>query len=275
MSDAELNRAVGAPCEMCAVAKRERLPFPASGTMYQKLQLVSTDLSGKLLEGVGGVKYWQPVIDASSGYADIDFVRTKGGASAKLQNIVVNWETQTGVKVKNVRFDNGREYITRPMAAWLADKGINHQWTNTYSPQQNGQAERYIQSITSAARTALYESWLPETYGPYAVQYANLCKNMMPGKDGVTPYQKFWGKVPDVSMLRVFGSRCIVHVQKEVRGKASKFQPRGEIGRCLGLATDKKGYVVLIDGGDEERIVQSRDVVFDEPPSTMAALLKP
>lgn len=51
-------------------------------------------------------------------------------------------ESQTGCKLKTIRSDNGKEYINHEFQKFLSDHGINRQTTVSYTPQQNGVAER-------------------------------------------------------------------------------------------------------------------------------------
>eukprot|EP00171_Calliarthron_tuberculosum_P004987 IDg4987t1 len=51
-------------------------------------------------------------------------------------------EAHTGRKLKELRTDNGGEYLSNGFRAYLADHGIKHQLTVAYTSQQNGVAER-------------------------------------------------------------------------------------------------------------------------------------
>ena len=67
------------------------------------------------------------------------------------------------------------------------------------------------------------------------------------------------GNKPDVSGMRVFGTRAFVMVPKELR---RKLDPVSEPGIFVGYSTNSKAYRVLLDG--TSKVVESRDVVFDE-----------
>jgi len=55
-------------------------------------------------------------------------------------------ETQSGLKIKMVRTDNGTEYVNSTMTTYFKSKGIVRQTTVPYSPQQNGKAHMLWQS---------------------------------------------------------------------------------------------------------------------------------
>eukprot|EP00171_Calliarthron_tuberculosum_P005193 IDg5193t1 len=54
-------------------------------------------------------------------------------------------EPKASIKVKALRSDNGGEYLSTDFKNYLTEKGIKHQLTVAYTPQQNGVAERMNQ----------------------------------------------------------------------------------------------------------------------------------
>jgi hypothetical protein len=58
-------------------------------------------------------------------------------------------------------------------------------------------------------------------------------RNVVPDlKRKKTPYEMFHGKKPDISMLKVFGSKDFMHIPKE---KRYKLDERCEVGMLVGL----------------------------------------
>ena len=51
-------------------------------------------------------------------------------------------KTQYHTVVRTLRSDNGREYVSNEFCSELNKKGILQQLTCTYTPEQNGVAER-------------------------------------------------------------------------------------------------------------------------------------
>jgi len=76
---------------------------------------------------------------------------------------------------------------------------------------------------------------------------------------GMTPEEKFTGKKPDVSHLRVFGCIAYVHVSNE---KRSKLDPKAEKCIFIGYSLEQKGYKCF--NPSTRKLQVSRDVVFDE-----------
>jgi len=55
---------------------------------------------------------------------------------------ITQLETLTGIKVKRVRHDGAKEYVSHDLKAWYDSKGITLEKTAPYSSQHNGKAER-------------------------------------------------------------------------------------------------------------------------------------
>ena len=119
-------------------------------------------------------------------------LRTKDEAAAALEEVIQLFETQLGKKVKQIRSDGGGEYLNHTMAAYCSSKGILHQKTTAYSPQQNGVAERLNRTLLDRTRAMLADSGLSLRYWGEAIMTANYLRNRSPSKHhGMTPYYAF------------------------------------------------------------------------------------
>jgi hypothetical protein len=170
-------------------------------------------------------------------------------------------ENQCGQKLRAVRTDRGGEYLGRELQGWFASKGVQHQLTTPYTPEQNGVAERLNRTLVERVRAMLQGAGLMNRKDLWAeaVVTANYLRNRsLTSKETLTPWERFTGKRPDVSGLRVFGARAFVHIPAQLRRKLdSVSQP----GIMIGYAANSKAYRILLDSG---RVVESRDVVFAE-----------
>ena len=59
------------------------------------------------------------------------------------------------------------------------------------------------------------------------------------GVHDITPYEKFYGKKPDLSHVRIFGSSAFVHIPDE---KWQKLDPKLEKCLLIGYPLEQKGY---------------------------------
>jgi hypothetical protein len=111
------------------------------------------------------------------------------------------------------------------------------------------------------ARTVLSEYKMPERFWSEAINTARhainrLYLNRLLKK---SPYELLSGNKPNVSYLRVFGSKYYILVKK---GRHSKFAPEVVEGFLLGYDSNTKVYRVFNKSSGLVEV--SSDVVFDE-----------
>jgi hypothetical protein len=207
-----------------------------------------------------GNLYLLTFLDEYSSLATVRTTKTREAVPAIIQETLTLLENQTGARVQSVQTDRGGEFMKESLREWYRSKGIQHDTSAPYTPQQNGHAERLNRTLLDRVRAMLVENELKPTLWEEAVQAAVILYNRSPsaGKSA-TPWQLFFGVVPDVSMLRVFGSPAYVTIPQHER---SKLSPQARSGVLVGYGTNCKGYRVLIGGG----VITSNDVTFDERP---------
>ena len=165
-------------------------------------------------------------------------------------------------RIGTLRTDNGGEYLSGEFKEYLKSRGIRHELTVPYSPQQNGVAERMNRTLMESARAMIAHAGLPNSYWGEAVATAAYVRNRMPTtaiKNNQTPYERWYGRKPNVNHLRVFGCVAYAQVPDTERQKLDKKAVKL---RFVGYAKTSKGYRLL--DGKTEIIVTRRDVVFNE-----------
>jgi len=75
--------------------------------------------------------------------------------SGRLRKMLLLMETRSGRQLKALRSDNGGEYVSRSFKAWLTARGVHHQLTVPYSPQQNVAAERINGALLDKVRAVI------------------------------------------------------------------------------------------------------------------------
>ena len=73
-------------------------------------------------------------------------------------------KTETGLKVKYLRSDNGGEYIDGGFSEYYATQGIRMEKTIPGTPQQNGVAERMNRTLNEHARSIRLHAELPKSF---------------------------------------------------------------------------------------------------------------
>lgn len=74
-----------------------------------------------------------------------------------------------------------------------------------------------------------------------------------------TPEEKWSGVKPDVSELKIFGSKVMVHVPKQ---KRTKWEPKSETMIFVGFDDNKKGFRCYNE--KTKKVIVSRDIIFFE-----------
>ena len=100
------------------------------------------------------------------------FLKSKDEVVCKFKEFTALVERQTGKKLKILRSDNGKEYVCAEMKKFMREKGIKHQLTVQYTPEQNGIAERCNRSLCTKARSMLEDAKLERKFWAEAVNTA-------------------------------------------------------------------------------------------------------
>ncbi|KAL7278428.1 hypothetical protein ACG7TL_007425 [Trametes sanguinea] len=255
-------------CTDCLQGKHFRAPFYPATVETTVGERVYIDVMFFNTPSLGGGEIAFTYDDGGSSFLVTYVARTKTETeSVGLLETYHNWlERQSGQKLLVVRTDNGGEFLNGAWTAYLRRTGIQHETTTPKTPQQNGVAERGHRTLGERVRTMLADSRLPEYLWGEALMCATYTKNLTASvrQGGKTPYERFYGTVPDISHLRVFGCLAWVKVPDDTRRKLDSKSVRGFL---VGYTEDASYRVWLPqEGGPHGKVVRSRDVVFEEGP---------
>ena len=255
-------------CEGCQLGKLHRSPFHSSKTRTSKpLELIHSDICGPFqIETPGKKRYFITFIDDYSRYTMVYLLQNKSQALDKFKEFVNVVSNQIGNNsenrsVKILRSDNGGEYLSKLFDTYCKSKGIIHQLTAPYSPQQNGVAERMNRTLVEMIRCMLHQSKTPLSFWGEALFTAVYIRNRVPSSanDGKTPFTLWYGSIPDLSNLRIFWCDAFVHVPDV---KRKKLDAKARKCKFVGYSLEQKAYRFW--DPVQRKIIISRDVVFDE-----------
>lgn len=130
--------------------------------------------------------------------------------------------------------------------------------TCTYTPQQNGVAERMNRTIMNKVRCMLSESGLGKQFWAESASTAVFLINKSPSSsiEFEIPDEKWTGHPPEYKTLKKFGSIANVHSDQ------GKLNPIAKKGIFLGYPTGVKGLKVWLI--EDRKCVVSKDIVFQE-----------
>ncbi|GJV10376.1 retrovirus-related pol polyprotein from transposon TNT 1-94 [Tanacetum coccineum] len=224
-------------CSACALGKSKKSSHQpkAEDTNQEKLYLLHMDLCGPMrVASINGKRYILVIVDDYSRFTWVRFLKTKDEAPAAIIKCIKNIQVRLNATVRNVRTDNGTEFVNQTLREFYENVGISHQTSVARTPQQNG---------AEAINTACY------------TQNRSLIRH----RYNKTPYELMQNKKPDLSFLHVFGSLCYPTNDHEDLGK---FDAKADIGIFVGYAPAKKAFRIY---NRRTRIIsETIHVTFDE-----------
>ena len=116
-------------------------------------------------------------------------------------------ENASGQKIKILRSDNGREYVSNDLLHIYSKIGIQIQHSVPYTPQQNGVAKRKNRSLKEMTSCMLESKKLAANLWAEAMHASEYIQNRVSHSSMKwnTPFEAYFRHKLDVSNLRVFG----------------------------------------------------------------------
>lgn len=200
-------------CVACLKGKQHKKPHKPKrlNSIDTPFELLHMDLFGPVnVRSVGGKFYCLVITDDYSRFSWVYFLGKKDETAKTLLQFFAEVENKFGTRVKQIRSDNGTEFKNSAMSVYCLSKGIQHQFSVPYEPQQNGVAERKNRTLIEAARTMLADSGLPAIFWGEAVNTACHVLNrvLTVKRFGKTCYELLYKRKPDISDFQPFGVPC-------------------------------------------------------------------
>ncbi|CAI7778719.1 unnamed protein product [Closterium sp. NIES-53] len=255
--DLKLATGADSPCVSCVGGKLAQHTFPDQGSNADNvLAVVHIDLSGPFrVAAKDGSLYFLLLKDRKTRFVWVRPIAKKSDVLLEFQKWLVLVERQTKKSVLMLRSDRGGEFLGKKFPDFVDGKGIVHDLTCPYTPQQNGMAEREMRTMVESVRTMLLHMGVQHHWWHLALRQAVWVRNCLERSTvppGTTPYQLLTGQKPDLSMARVWGCMAQFLVPEQQRG--GKLKPKARWGRrelCVGPRPRLGGadFVVGCTGG--------------------------
>ena len=162
-----------------------------------------------------------------------------------------------GSPVFHLRADN--EFNNPKVAALCAKYGVQAEFTDANSPQQNSVVESRNRLVWRIVRIGLAETGASMCLWAECFNDAVQAINKLPTSANgfVSPYERFYGVKPEISQRRVWG--CLAYFLDPTAGHAA---PHALKGMYMGEGINQYGHRIL--NLETQKICVSRNVIFFE-----------
>ncbi|WVZ80887.1 hypothetical protein U9M48_028325 [Paspalum notatum var. saurae] len=258
-------------CSACQAGKQVANTHPSKTFMStsRPLELLHMDLFGPTTyTSIGGNNYGFVIVDDFSRYTWVYFLEDKTEVAHVFSKFAMRAQNEFNTSIVKIRSDNGREFDNTNIEEYCDEVGIKHEFSATYTPQQNGVVERKNRTLITLARSMLDEYGTSEKFWAEAINTACYASNRLYPHRLLdkTPYELLNGRKPNISYFWVFGCKCYIYKKSQHLGK---FQRRCDIGFLLGYSSKSKGYSVFNNATG--MVEETYDVEFDESNGSQGA----
>ncbi|GJZ17889.1 retrotransposon protein, putative, ty1-copia subclass [Tanacetum coccineum] len=247
-------------CVSCLSGKMTRKSFPHRlERATDLLRIIHADVCGPLRHvSRQGASYFITFTDDYSRYGYVYLLKHKHEVFETFKVFKNEVENQLGKTIKAIRSDRGGGYISQVFKDYLKANEIVQHLTPPYTPEHNKVSERRNRTLLDMVRSMMNLTTLPLSFWDYALQSATRILNMVPTKKvDKIPYELWYGKVPNLSYLKVWGCEALVK-----RDTPDKFQQRSIKCIFIGYPKETMGYYFYFP--PENKIVVARYAEFFE-----------
>jgi len=187
-------------CEHCLAGKAIRLPFGKAKRASSPLQFIHLDIYSLMnVRARREGNYFITFIDDFTRFGHVYLISHKSEALdcfIRYTNLV---ENKLSTKIKPLRTDRGREYLSKQFKNFCDKKGIARQLTIPYTLQQNGVAERRNRTLFDMVRSMMAQANLPISFWGDGLLIVAYILNHVPSKSvSSTPYELWNGVKPNL-----------------------------------------------------------------------------
>lgn len=150
-----------------------------------------------------GATYFFTFIDDLKHFGYVYLISHKSEALEYFKRFMNEVENQLDKRIKFLRTDQGREYLSNQFEELCNEKGIVRQLTTPYTPQQNGMAERRNRTLLDMVWSMMAQTNLPISFWGDASLTTVYILNKVPSKSVTsTPFELWTGHKTKLNDLR-------------------------------------------------------------------------
>ena len=164
--------------------------------------MIHMDLFGPTTyKSLGGNLYCLVIVDDYSRYAWTFFLEDKSKTIGIFKIFIKQAQNEFESSVVKVRSDNGSEFRNTQVEELCNEIGTKHEFSATYTPQQNGVVERKNKTLITLARAMLDDYGISQRFWAEAINTACHAANRVYLHKFLkkTPYELLVGRKPNIS----------------------------------------------------------------------------
>ena len=127
-----------------------------------------------------GYHYFVTFIDSYLHCLMVKLIKFKSEVPKLTKECLEQAEVETGECANYFHSDEGGEYRSTPLQDYFKSRGIHHEMTNAYMPQENGVSKWINHTLVEMAHAMLSDTGLPNAYWGDAILYAMHVLNHVP-----------------------------------------------------------------------------------------------
>ncbi|CAL8085207.1 unnamed protein product [Prunus armeniaca] len=233
-------------CEICILAKNHRTVFPLSDRKAAKpFDLVHSDVWDPSRITSNGFRWFVTFIDDCTRLTWVFLLKNKHDVVSILPEFYTIVSTQFHARVKVFRTDNGGQYVNNTLTSFFRARGIIHQTTTLFTPQQNDVSERKNRQLLEVAHSLMLDMSVPHHLWGHAILSVAYLINRTSSRvlDFKTPDDVFGDHVSPILVSKlppkVLGYVAYVHFYSH---QWSKLDPCVLRYVFIGYSSTQKGY---------------------------------
>jgi transposase InsO family protein len=202
-------------CSACQAEKQVIIHHPLKTILStsKPLELLHMDLFDPTsYKSIGGNLYCLVIVDDYCRYTWTLFLGDKSETSEIFKTFTRRVQREYNSPIVKIRSDNGSEFKNMNIEYWCDKEGVKHEFSATYTPQQNGVVKRKNKTLITLAKAMLDDYGTPERYWAKAINTACHATNQVYLHRFLekTPYELLVGRQHNISYFRVFGCKCFI-----------------------------------------------------------------
>jgi dUTP pyrophosphatase len=226
------------------------------------------DKEGRTITSIDGFRSYLVIVDRATRYKWLFLTKTKHPPLDEVRTILGKYKRLGETLNCMVRTDQGGELgKSHKFRELIKEFNYTYEPTGSNSSKQNGMAEKPIQDLKRITKCLLHAAGLNSGYWSFAINHAVYIANRTyHSAIKMTPYQAMHNTQPDLSQLKIFGSRCYY---KHTKKNQKDLDIAGEVGTFLGYTATMKN--VYVQSERTKQIHVSLHKSFDEAHVTAPA----